>query len=657
MPVKLFGSAHNKSNGTPYRGLPAKARIAIALIHVKFNGTAERIDLAQLLWETQSDKSANANLRQMLLRVRKFEAKYKLRILSASGRFVRLSHDSSDLMLNLNAIKSLTNAKELSEYITSYHGEFLKGSDTFSEPELRGWIQTQRQEFSSRFLQIVMECAVNIGGDAGIRSLEYLLSIHPYDETVLQSLILTYSRNENLDPIWQIFKKFDERLQNDLDVKPSKETLNLVAQLCPDLIPVLAKKNLRAAATPNGANPATKSKVFDSTLDQKKGSQLPRIIILPPWVREANITLSNKKSAENLIEELTLCLCRARSFVVLAPHTANQFAKLRSSRKLLDVDYTISTKLLESKNHSVLVVILTSVLTSEVLLSSEIPIDSQMPYDNLSSLIQFIADGISQKIDQTILSAFRYSGEISAYTFYLIGQSNLNTNRLASVRAARKAFKQAIRHAPDFYAAKQMLASTYHREWFLLGRQDRDQLTEAKRIAKELITTDPLAPGGHWELSIALLYLDDISEAQECISKAILSAPHHADIFVHQAEILAHIGHHQKALDTLKIAKKFNPIPPDLYYWNEASCQFFLEEYDQCLRTISQLSEIVPLNARLVAACHAMLGNRDQASYFRKMHLSEHPEFSVADWPKTYTAKNKSNIDQYMSALRLAGFH
>jgi len=76
MLLHLFGTPHFEINGQSLCSFPVKAYVAVAMLAVKFDGSVRRPVLASHLWEDRSTKMANANLRQMLVAVRRFETKY-----------------------------------------------------------------------------------------------------------------------------------------------------------------------------------------------------------------------------------------------------------------------------------------------------------------------------------------------------------------------------------------------------------------------------------------------------------------------------------------------------------------------------------------------------------------------------------------------------
>jgi len=613
--------------------------------------------LAGWLWENHGTKLANANLRQLLVGVRNFDAKHGLSIMQIDRSFVHLNVNMRSDLKHFTEISSLKGSKELKQYISDYRNEFLHRLEDVAGEGLRRWILATRQEYSIRLLHITRDNALRIGGKDGAKALETLHSLHPYDGSLLRALILTHSRNNDYAALYQCFDSFTARLQRDLGVAPSIKTLNLVARIAPELIPDLERDFLFLSKNPAKFATPVSADQFENAKREPPKSPLPRLIILPP-AKEAFNSRSDERAMVNcLVEDLTLRLCQMRNFVILAPHTAKQFVKLHQRQPSFNVDYMVSTRLLPGGNTKKLALCLTFVPSGEVLMADEISIKKTCAYESYSNFIQSAASRIGLEIDRSVLSTFRHTGDASAYTYYLIGQNRLRTESLPNVRAARKVFRRALQVVPDFYPARQMLARTYNREWWLLGRQEKDFLLEAQRIAVTLIKDDPMTPGGYWELGTSTLYLGDIDSALESLNTAKSLAPHHADIIASVADVLSHTGLHDEALGQIDVALNLNPLPPDIYFWIASGIKFLMGDYQAAIDTSMKTTVLSPSNLRIISACYAMLGNQKMASKFRKLHLAEYPNFRVADWPKLLPAKSSRDIDHYIRALRLAGFH
>ncbi len=665
MDLNLFGIPRFNLENRSIQRLPAKAYLAIALLLIKYDGFVRRATLASYLWEDRDTNLANANLRQLLAAIRRFEKQNSLEIIKADRNNIYLANSVVCDLDEFTSIKKLTTSEGLKRYVANYQRDFLQGLEDSSGDNLNKWILIQRQNFSNQFLQIAYKGALKIGGKDGEIALESLLLSHPYDEKLLQTLIISLTKNGDYIKAKRCFDMFAKRLSQDLNVNPTNKTITLVARLLPDLIPELHRK-YSFLSRRNTSNIIFTGFENNPLREEAKvnNNPLPRLLILPPTSGASELPTYSHRLVDSLIEDITLSLSRMSNFVVLAPHTAKQFVKMEhvQMQPTLDVDFIISTRLMpngsnlnqEEKRY---IIKLTSVSSGEVLITEEIRLTSMGLYESYCDVIQSLVSRIGLKIDWSVLSDFRNTGFANAYIFYLIGKEKLNIGDLPNVRAARKAFKHAIKLAPDFYLAQQMLARTYHLEWYLLGRPECELLLKTKNIATRLIKTNPSLAGGYWEYGNSQLYLGDIGSALEITSVAISLAPNHSDIIAHKADILCHHGEHNMALKLIGKALELNPLPPDIYYWTAAGSKFFLRDYKGSLKIIYKTKPISPLCWRLTAACYAMLGNKRESKKYKELYLNEYPDFRVSVWPKMFSANSQNDIEHYTEALYLAGFN
>jgi hypothetical protein len=138
------------------------------------------------------------------------------------------------------------------------------------------------------------------------------------------------------------------------------------------------------------------------------------------------------------------------------------------------------------------------------------------------------------------------------------------------------------------------------------------------------------------------------------LEEAVGRGPNHADVLMNYADGLVHAGLMPKAKAAMNHALELNPLAPDLYFWIAGTADFFLGDYTGAALKLSTMRE--PQSAaRFIAAVEAMNGNLPRAHEFRDAFLAQHPEFRIADY--RIPLRKKAHREQYLEALRLAGFH
>jgi len=588
--------------------------------------------LASWLWENSTTKQAFANLRQLLAKVRQFEQTHDLSILKRDGQFICLSPCLKVDLKDFYATDSLNTPQKLSHFVQHYAPGFLSEFHDIPGEELNICISSYQKQYEERFLSIALKGGTFVEPERAIDELKTILSFYPHHEPTCTTLLRIYAKKKDWTAIQSTFRQFACQLRQNLDEAPSGKFLNLAARLSPQIIPYLQKNfNYFSNAQPYFFNAK---------------QSLPTLILVPhPALEKTSATGNN-----SLIEEITHCLTQLRSFKIVSL-AANQSIVLQEDFLLpLNADFMLSVKRVSGGAN----LALTYLHTSEVLLCETRRLDSSIPEN-------FFYGAVSKAIENAINAAIlNNAGKYDlwpAYRLYLSAGNILEFGDLPGIRSARKKLREALYFLPDFYVAKQMLARTYFLEWLLLGKQDISLLLRAKLLASELVKLNPMAAGGHWQLSTAFLYLCDFDEALKHIDIAASLDPGHAEILAHKADVLCHTGQSKKAIDFINRAFLLSPLPPDEFYWIRAGILFLQKRYQEALLDMQKSKNLTAFNWRMLAACHAMLGNRHEAAQSRSAHLEEYPDFQVSDWEDTHLLKNKTDLQHYALALRQAGFN
>jgi len=112
----------------------------------------------------------------------------------------------------------------------------------------------------------------------------------------------------------------------------------------------------------------------------------------------------------------------------------------------------------------------------------------------------------------------------------------------------------------------------------------------------------------------------------------------------------------EEARAKIDAALELNPIAPDEYLWTAGGIAFFLYRYEEALSYLLKMKDTSPAN-KLIAASAAMLGHADVTQEFVRRHLEVYPDFRVDRWTATIPMMGKQDVDHYVGALRVAGFH
>jgi len=88
-----------------------------------------------------------------------------------------------------------------------------------------------------------------------------------------------------------------------------------------------------------------------------------------------------------------------------------------------------------------------------------------------------------------------------------------------------------------------------------------------------------------------------------------------------------------------------------------AWAQYFLQRYDDALRTMNHVTEPSVPEHRTLAAIYARLGKMDSAQFHAKKILELKPEFTLSTYGKSQPFKYPKHLEFHLESLRLAGLH
>jgi DNA-binding SARP family transcriptional activator/TolB-like protein/cytochrome c-type biogenesis protein CcmH/NrfG len=647
--VHLLGTAHVDLAGAPARPLPARAYALLALLRLDFDDMADRGVMAARLWEASGPTQASGGLRMLLMQIRRWEEAHGVRLIHGDTKRIWRDHECLPVDLDILMRPLEPEAEAVAQQVELYRGDLLEGFEAAESPELELWLGARSEAICRHFVRTIVPPARDLGGPVGEKALRRALDIAPYSEEVMRALLLVLGREGAAETVLREYRAFEKRMRSDLDMDPDDETRALAAQLTRGIAGRVTR-SIFPPRLPYGDEP-------DELTAATSG--LPRVLILPPPPPHFSIGSNSGMLATALIEDVTLSLCKMKSFAVFAPHTARQVAR---GTPMFDpqaqaVSYTLSTRLLASRTGGLrLGLSLMRNATGEILFGDDMMVTDDDLASRHAELSSMIVRKIVSSIDRSEVRTFRRTGSASAYVQFLLGNESMRIVELADLRRARKAFRQAVHLEPEFTPALAALARTLTLEWLLLGRKERDLVEEAQTLARRAVEIDPFDAAGHRELGHAATYMGDFDAMLEHTTAARMRAPHQADLLMDEADALVHMSRAGQAAPLIDLALSLNPLPPDEYYWTGATVRFFRGEYRLALETILKMKQVAPAN-RLVAACAAMAGERELARQYRDRTLARQPDFRVSDWAELVPMQDPAYRKKYVEALKLAGFH
>jgi tetratricopeptide (TPR) repeat protein len=377
--------------------------------------------------------------------------------------------------------------------------------------------------------------------------------------------------------------------------------------------------------------------------------------VLPPAIAFENPDIQRISAA--LMEDIIAGLSRFRSFSVFAPHTSlvlTQFGSRGTSRPGFDVHYQVNSSIAPSQSGLRANFRLMRGDDGKVIWS----IERAFELDKLPVLFSGVCHQIIYSIAEAVEVADRHlpfaARDASAYRCYLEGRNAMAGTGLEGLRAARRWFRRSLELTSNFAPSIAGISRTLTMEKLVRGITDDEMLRQALALADQACATDPFDGRGLRERGFTSLYLKRHDESLESFRDAVAINPNDADLFADYADALTHSGKSQEALAAFSKAMALNPFCPDYYHWILGSIYFQTEDYPAAIAALRPVCGH-PETARLLAACHAMNGQLEEARSYAAILKENYPRFRVEEIMHIVPDKLESDISRLTEGLRRAG--
>lgn len=636
--------------------LPPKAFALVAVTVLAGHAGVARAFLAELLWGATDRRSDN--LRKLLWTIRSVERSHGPRLLSVDDTFVRFfrSDVTADLV-DYCAVIDADTPVQSPELCRLYGGELLEGLELDCQ-DWSEWLAVRRTKLRDAFIASV-SARLNVAGSLFDKeqrrvAAKRLLEIDPYNETACRCLMQIHAADGEVARVHDVYAGLLGRLETDLATGPATLTAKLFSDLMrgqdaptgrPELMPASrAPASLFSTAIPGG--PA-----------QFRGNAVggvPTLCVLKPTgLRQHGMF----EVAASLIEDVTISLCRNKLIRVLAPHSAWRITSIDAENDVLasfGVDYAVETTLSFGSSLR-LTVKLFDVQSRAIVWAEHFPFGREDIGRRHHDIATMITLSLLGQVERVEFGRYDPEHNSTAYYWYLVGQHSLRTLDLPTIRKGRRALKAAVETCSFFAPAVSALSRSYQMEWLLLARNEYEMLSLSKDLARYAIALDAQDSRGYRQLGFCQLYEKAFDACLESYDKAESLDPQHADLLADHANALIYDGQSDQAMAKMRRAMALNPLCPDYYRWVMARLSFFSGAYDDAIASIGAMKNPGPAY-RLLAASHAMLGNRTEAHRFKSKAMEIHPDFTVSRWQEIIPLRDARQIERHAEVLRLAGF-
>ena len=631
-------------------GLTQKALLLVARLALQPTGFAEgRTRLAQFLWEDVDPKTANANLRTLLARMRAGADRTRFQLIDSDWDHVWLAPTAAiDVqgLLSLAEVGGSAPARQLCEL---YQGDLLDNL-AVRGPELNQWLSERRMELRNLFFSAVTAFldSAELPDDRRVVAFvaRKVLRFDACHQAAYRALMRLHASAGRLRDLEDVFRTCCTRLTQDLNVLPDPNTVEVYRQLC-GLVPE------SSIALPISRSPQMTATAARGSGDQPVARQprgIPRICVLMSPRSTSSETFDLGAS---IVEDVTIGLCRQQTFAVVAPYIAWQLGRgpeidfveqyeidyiVQNHIEAFGADTFLATKLIDAR-------------------SRQISWADRYLFNNGSGVTaryHDLAARIISSLNEALETAELGRREPSAYYSYLLGVRALSEVRLPNIRRARVFFRASMRQDRTFGPAISGVARTFHMEWLLLARGEPDLLDQAELFSRRALSVDPDGAHGLRELGYCSLYRGRFDESLATFAEAERRNPQLSGLLADYADALSMSGMPVDALSKIEQAAGLSPVIPDRYWWYKSTIYYQLEHHQAAINSLQRMRDSTPAY-KLLAACWAMLGERAQAREYVRRIVKIYPDFSVGNWLSMIPIRDAMLRERYEEGLRSAG--
>jgi adenylate cyclase len=247
---------------------------------------------------------------------------------------------------------------------------------------------------------------------------------------------------------------------------------------------------------------------------------------------------------------------------------------------------------------------------------------------------------------------------VEAYELFLRARTEFFKFIPESIAESAKLYERAINIDPNFAAAYANLSMVLQTSYSFVLPGSEDALEQAYHHAKKAVEIDPKLGLAHSRLGWVQCFMRHYDEAITSFEQALDLSPNDAEAYAYLSHVYNFLGEPERAIETVKIAFKFDPmLPPNVaFHWGEAC--FHARQYDEALEKLRECIDKAPgfFNARLIlAAALSELGRAEDAASELQMVRNQLPDEIIRTLMQQLPYRSEVAHTRMISGVRNAG--
>jgi TolB-like protein/DNA-binding SARP family transcriptional activator/Tfp pilus assembly protein PilF len=618
------------ADGTSLRSVIAQPRRMALLSFLTLAspcGFHRRDTLFALFWPEHDTEHARHALRQSLYFLR--HALGATAIISRGDEELAVAPDQ--LRCDAVEFERAIDEGRLEAAMALYRGDLLPGFHISDAPDFERWLDQERARLRGRAQEAgwsLADARERDGDAAGaVAAAQRAAALAPTDEAAICRLVLLLDRLGDRTAAVRAYEAFARQLQQEYELKPSDQTLSLVAAIRARTTSATAPPEPEhppprpveePVPRPESSHPSARRQLMTGVLagcvliagtwfalGRRDGSgaaerdvEAPRSIAVLPFLNIGGDSTGDYFS-DGVTEEILHALTQLPDLRVAARTSAFRFKgkalDLRDIGRQLGVEAVLEGSI-QRKGEAVRITVqLIDTRSGYHLWSGK--------FDRAIADLFVVEDEISRTIADTLkvslgLAARPVSGtgDVRAHDLYFRGLSLL-AQRGASLPQSIAHFESALASDSTFAPAWAGLAAAYELLPAFYLSSYAEALPKAERAARRALALDSrLGPA---YTILASIHRDRLewANAERAYHRALNLAPNDPETVQQYGQFLFWTGQHERAVRWLERARRLDPLAP-IPPATCATALLFVHQYDSAatmLRLASELGPSLPL--------------------------------------------------------------
>ena len=388
----------------------------------------------------------------------------------------------------------------------------------------------------------------------------------------------------------------------------------------------------------------------------------PALAVLP--FNNMSGEASQEGFADGITEDLIAALSRSHAFDVTARTSTFAYKgkspDIRDVARALGVSYVLEGSVRRSGSRARITVQLIDASSGNHVwaerydrgLNDEFAVQDEIAQRISSVLIERVWQDVARNISQ------KQRQDYDGYDYAFRGLELLHRLDPESMAQAQNYLQAALDLDPDLIFGHIGLGFSYTIASCFWGDPDGAQMEKANHHALRAAEIAPEAAQTYRLLSRTHSYMGRWQEAWDCVQRALRIDPNDGDIIGNRGVYHLFHGECGEAIEWFDKVLDMHAGTPHtvdiMRYW-KALALFAASDYAAAAALLGSLSGLNFVKAELLAACHARLGQMDQAQTRAAEVLRTYPTFHLAHVILWKNFRNEDDRQHLLGALREAG--